>query len=356
MMLYDLIKMKNEQHIFRMTDDTGMLQHAKYGVPDPTKGYTTDDNARALIMAVLLYEQRPVKRYETLLYRYTSFLLNAQNEDGWFRNFMGYDRRFIEERGSEDCFGRCLWALGFTISNEHVPVNIRRVAKYILDRALPNCSKLLSLRGKAYSIIGLGFLDSDQSKVIIRSLATSLAEEYYNHCREDWKWFEDVLTYSNAVLPWAMLVAFQATGEQRFKGIGLESLSFLEKHTFNKGYFKPIGCHGWFEKGGKPAEFDEQPIEACEMLLAYLKAYEITEEDGYLEKAKKCYRWYTGYNSKGVSLIDPETGGCYDGITKDGVNLNQGAESLISYYISILSMERFCSSSAEKYYYLSKWA
>ncbi|MCM8901344.1 glycosyltransferase [Caldicoprobacter algeriensis] len=356
MMLYDLVKMKNEQHIFRMTDDTGMLQHAKYGVPDPTKGYTTDDNARALIMAVLLYEQRPVKRYETLIYRYTSFLLNAQNEDGWFRNFMGYDRRFIEERGSEDCFGRCLWALGFTISNEHVPINIRRVAKYILDRALLNCSKLLSLRGKAYSIIGLGFLDGDQAKEMIRSLATSLTQEYYNHCREDWKWFEDVLTYSNAVLPWAMLVAFQATGEQRFRDIGLESLSFLEKHTFNKGYFKPIGCYGWFEKGGKAAEFDEQPIEACEMLLAYLKAYEITEEDGYLEKAKKCYRWYTGYNSKGVSLIDPETGGCYDGITKDGVNLNQGAESLISYYISILSMERLCNGSAKKYYYLSKWA
>ncbi len=356
MMLYDLIKMKNEQHIFRMTDDTGMLQHAKYGVPDPTKGYTTDDNARALIMAVLLYEQRPVKRYENLIYRYTSFLLNAQNEDGWFKNFMGYDRRFAEERGSEDCFGRCLWALGFTISNQHVPVNIRRVAKYILGKSLPNCDKLLSLRGKAYSIIGLSFLDDDQARGIISNLAASLAEEYYKHCRENWKWFEDVLTYSNAVLPWAMLAAFQTTQEESFKDIGLESLEFLEKQTFKKGYFKPIGCNGWFKKGSNPAEFDEQPVEACEMLLAYLKAYEITEKDEYLEKAKKCCRWYTGYNSKGVSLIDPETGGCYDGITREGVNLNQGAESLISYYIAVLSMERFCSSSAEKYYYLSKWA
>ncbi len=352
MTLYHLVKMKNEQHVFRMTDDTGMLQHAKYGVPDPTKGYTTDDNARALIMAVLLYERRPVKRYETLLYRYMSFLLNAQNEDGWFRNFMGYDRRFIEERGSEDCFGRCLWALGFTISNEYVPVNIRRVAKYLLDKALPNCNKLLHPRGKAYSIIGLGFLDDERIREMIRSLANSLMQDYYNHCKGDWKWFQDVLTYSNAVLPWAMLVAFKVTGEKRFKDVGLESFSFLEKHTFNNGYFKPIGCHGWFGREGKPAEFDEQPVEACEMLLACLKAYEVTGENGYLEKAKKCYSWYTGYNSKGVSLIDPETGGCYDGITKDGVNLNQGAESLISYYISVLSMERFWSGSAEKYCYL----
>ena len=326
-----------------MTDDTGMFQHAKYGVPDPTKGYTTDDNARALIMSVLLFERYPVKRYERLIYRYIAFLMNAQNEDGWFKNFMGYDRRFLEERGSEDCFGRCLWALGFTASSEHVPLNVRRTAGYLLKRAIPNCENLNFPRAKAYSIIGLGHLETEEAKYQISQLSRLLADQYDRFKDENWHWFEDVITYCNAVLPWSMLIGYRVTGEIRYKEIGLKSLKFLEEKTFRDGYFKPIGCKGWLEKGKEAAEFDEQPVEACEMILAYLEAYEVTGDKTYLRKARKCYKWYEGYNSKGISLVDSETGGCYDGITSNGVNFNQGAESIISYCISSLIMEKYCS-------------
>ena len=327
-----------DDHIFRMTDDTGMFQHTKFGVPDRTKGYTTDDNARALIMAAMLYEQDPQEKYNKLIYRYMSFLFHAQNGRGKFRNFMGYDRRFLEEEGSEDCFGRSLWALGFVIANESVPLNVKRTANYVVKKAVPNCLDLSYPRAKAYSIIGLEYIGTEESRGYVQRLASSLAEQYEQFRDEEWQRFENALTYSNAVLPWAMLVGYKATGNERFKEIGLESLKFLEGKTFRGGYFKPIGCCGWLVKGKERAEFDEQPVEACETVLAYLEAYVVTGEKSYLKKAKICFEWFEGRNSKGISLIDNETGGCYDGITQNGVNLNQGAESIISYVIANLAL------------------
>jgi hypothetical protein len=331
-----------------MTDDTGIFQHSKYGVPDPSMGYTTDDNARALIMAVMLYERYRKKRYEKLIYRYMAFLMNAQDQDGWFKNFMGYDRRFLEERGSEDCFGRCLWALGFTASSECVPANVRRAARHLLKKAAGNCENLEFPRAKAYSVIGLRYVDTEGAYSQIQTLAKSLADQY-DRCKDTgWSWFEDTITYSNAVLPWAMLVGYKITREERFRDIGLESLKFLEDKTFKDGYFKPVGCKGWLVKGKEAAEFDEQPVEACEALLCYLEAYSITKEEKYLNKARQCYKWYRGYNSKGICLIDSETGGCYDGITQTGVNLNQGAESIISYSIAGLSLQKYCKAYARR--------
>ena len=325
-------------HIFHMTDDTGMFQHSIYGVPNLSKGYTSDDNARALIMAVKLLEKYHIKRVESLIYRYVSFLCNAQNENGTFRNFMNYNREFITEAGSEDCFGRCVWALCFAYASSVTPQNVKKAINDMIQKALPNCLDLGSPRAKAYVIIGVSLLPERKNNDIVSILAGSLVDQFDQYSDPVWQWFENSMTYGNAVLPWAMFCASRVTDVNRFRQIGYESLQFLENKTFNRGHFRPIGCNGWLQKNGKRAEYDEQPVEACETALAFLEAYNVTGNKTYLERAKTCFSWYYGNNSKNLSMIDAETGGCYDGIESDGLNLNQGAESVISFWIAYLSI------------------
>ncbi|EKQ55431.1 MULTISPECIES: hypothetical protein [unclassified Clostridium] len=327
-----------DDYIFRFTDDTGMFQHSKFGIPDPAHGYTTDDNVRALIMALMIYERYKEKKYMDLVYRYASFLLNAQNEKGTFKNFMDYSRNWLEEEGSEDCFGRCLWALGFALSNEFTPLGVRQGLSDILKKAIKNVVSLSFPRAKAYSIIGLSKIENSEAQKLVYDLANSLCLQYNNHKDGKWKWFEDTVTYCNSILPWSLFAAYKVTGEKRFLETAEESLNFLENVTFKEGYFKPVGCNGWLLKNGVPSEFDEQPVEACETMLTYIEAYEVTGINSYREKAEICYRWYEGFNSRGISLVDNNTGGCFDGLTEEGVNLNMGAESLVSYIISFLKI------------------
>ena len=328
-------------HIFRMTDETGMFQHSVYGVPNLSKGYTSDDNARALIMAVMLYDQNRVKKVERLLDKYLSFLCYAQNVDGKFRNFMDYSRGFLEEEGSEDCFGRCLWALCYAFASPVTPQYVKKTAWDLIENALPNCMNLISPRAIAYAIIGLNYLNLEITNGYISNLAVSLVRQYENYRDGDWHWFEDSMTYCNAVLPWAMLVAYNVTRKDQYHKIGFESLQFLESKTFRKGYFKPIGCKGWLIKGCEPAEFDEQPVEACETMFGFLEAYKISKDKMFLDRAKTCFSWYLGKNSKNLSLIDAETGGCCDAITPNGLNLNQGAESVISFWLAYLEIKKY---------------
>lgn len=327
-----------DDHIFRLTDDTGMFQHSKYGVPDPAHGYTTDDNARALIMALMLYGRSRRKKYLDLVYRYSSFMLYAQNEKGRFKNFMGYDRKWLEDEGSEDCFGRCVWALGFALSNEWTPQGVRQALAHMLDKALPNAVSLVSPRAIAYTIAGLACLDGIDAKNLVFELAQNLCRWYDRNSDGEWKWFENIVAYSNGILPRSLFSAYRVTGGKSFLEVAEESLGFLTDISFNNGCFKPVGCKGWYLKGETPAEFDEQPVEACEAVLAYLEAYAATGKEMYRQKAKQCHAWYNGVNSKGIPLIDSHSGGCYDGLTEEGVNLNMGAESLVSYFISYLAI------------------
>ncbi|MBT1280359.1 beta-L-arabinofuranosidase domain-containing protein [Thermoanaerobacter sp. CM-CNRG TB177] len=330
------------QHLFNLTDDTGILQHSLYSIPDLTKGYTTDDNTRALIAASMLYEVYKDEKYLELLRRYLSFLIYAQNSKGYFRNFMNYNREFIEEVGSEDCFGRCLWSLGYLL-NTNLSNGFKNVALALLKKALPNVANLNFLRGNAYSLIGLSLLynsdvtefNKEKIKNLMISISKKIVQRYRQNKDGEWKWFENVMTYSNAVIPWSLLKVYTVTKDEEVLEVAKESMEFLAKVTFKNDYFKPVGCKGWYKKGNeKPAEFDEQPIEACETALMYTEAYKIFKEEKYREKAFKCYKWFLGENSKNVSLVDEETGGCYDGLTKDGVNLNEGAESVISLIIT----------------------
>jgi len=327
-----------DEYIFRLTDDTGMLQHSKCGIPDPRHGYTTDDNARALIMALMLNERFKEKKYTGLAYRYASFLLNAQNPDGTFKNFMGHNREWLEEKGSEDCFGRCLWAMGYGLSSDSCPQDIKQGLRYMMDASLPHAASLHSPRGRAYSLIGLSMTESRDVQSLILELGRSLCLMYEEHSDGEWKWFEDIIAYCNSILPFSLIRAFRVTGKKSFLETAEASLAFLEKATFRNGCFRPVGCKGWYRKGFQPAEYDEQTVEACESVLTYLEAYRITRNSSYLQKAKQCHSWYLGANSKGISLIDRETGGCYDGLTEKGVNLNKGAESQISYVISYLAI------------------
>lgn len=329
----------NDSHLLRMTDDTGIFQHSLRGVPDPSMGYTTDDNARALIAAIMLYDAYHDKKYEKLIYTYMSFLIYAQNEDGKFKNFMDYNRNFCEKEGSPDCFGRCIMALGFALKSECVPLAVKRSAYVLLKKAIKNCSKIEFLRSKSYCIVGLSNCIDEVSKKIIIDFADSLKIAYEKCSDKNWYWFENELTYCNAVMSNAMLCSYEITGNKQYLQIGLKSLDFLCEKTFKYNYFKPIGCSGWLKKGEEPAAYDEQPVEACTTLVALVKAFDITHNNKYLDMAKTCFKWYKGTNSKGISLIDSETYGCFDGITQNGVNLNEGSESILCYCIASMIAE-----------------
>lgn len=330
-----------ENYLADITDDVGIFQHSIYGIPDLSKGYTTDDNSRALILAVLLFERFKKRKHLKLIYKYLAFLLYAQNDNGKFKNFMNYNREFLEEEGSEDCFGRCLWAIGRTISSDAIPENMKRSCWHIVNKALEQWPTLNSPRAKAYSIVGLSYL-TQRPEVIkhIEDLSMSLVKQYSKFKDGDWHWFEDSMTYGNAFFPWSLFKAYHILGTDSMRETAIESMDFLGSITLKEAYFKPIGCNGWLMKGGAPAEYDEQPLEACETLLAYLDYYEMTSDKKYLESAEKCFNWYKGQNSKGLSLIDEDTGACYDGLNENGLNLNQGSECVVSYGIAFMEISK----------------
>ena len=336
-------KLKTD-HIFRMTDDTGILHASKCGVPDLSMGYTSIDNARALIMAVKLFDQTHSKRVESLIYKYAAFLANAQASDGTFRNLMGYNREFSEANGSEECFGRCLFALSYTFANQNVPQSIKKTAKDMIDRALPHCLLLKSSRAMAYAIIGLSYLDLENTNGYISKMTASLVNHYVHYKSGEWHWFEDRLSGCNAAMPWSLLAAFRVTKEARYLKIGLESLQFLESKTFTECRFKPIGMKGLSLQGDNAASLDEQTVEASEAISAYIEAFKITDNIEYIYKARTCFFWYLGRNSKNISLLDNETGGCHDGIEGGGLNPNQGAESIISFWLAYLEINKYLRS------------
>ena len=352
------------EHLYGLTDDTGIFQHTKFGVPDRKEGYTTDDNARALIAAVMLYETQHDAGSLNLIRTYLSFVHHAQNRDGNFRNFMDYNRTFLEEQGSEDCFGRCLWAIGYTLSAQAVPDNMHNTCRYMLNEALPNLRNLNSPRAMAYAIVGLcyvldtpdatdyafpyphavsdgtaEFLPREAIVGIVEDLASRLQTQYAATNGPGWHWFEDVIAYGNAMLPWALFKASHiCSAAEGLQNAAQESLDFLLSVTFSpQGYFRPVGSHGWLVRGGQAARYDEQPIEPCETMLACQEAYYVLGAPSYLTFATRCLEWFHGRNSMNHSLIDSQTGACYDGIHPEGLNLNQGSESIISYCIAHLA-------------------
>lgn len=331
----------NLAHIQRLTDDTGIVQHAKYGIPNLKEGYCLDDNSRALIMAILAYQQNKSKVALELLPVYLSYIQYMQNEDGSFRNFLSFTREYLDEVGSEDSFGRTIWALGYLINN--APNNsYREFAREVFDKSIPHFKKLQHLRGIGNTMIGLSsYLKAHPGDEHIRAqfdqLASPLKESYLKNKQEKWHWFEEKMTYDNAILPLALLCHYQGTKDRESLDIALESMEFLSQKTLNSGYLNPVGNDGWLYKdGGEMAIYDQQAIETMAMVLLYFKAYEITRDLTHIKQMHLCYQWFLGENSLHLPLFDHETKGCGDGLKPQGVNRNQGAESTLAYWISHL--------------------
>ncbi len=344
----DFLPALNPSHLLSMTDDTGMMQHAIFSVPNVREGYTTDDNARALVVSILMdrSEERPEGHDNSdLSHRYLSFLWLAFHTDtGRFRNFLGYDRRWLEDFGSDDSHGRALWSLGMVLGASR-NAGLRGAAGRLFEAAVPATLKFTSPRAWAYSILGMqAYLDwfpGDRAIQGVRNvLANRLLDVYERTYSETWKWFEKSLSYSNARLSQALILAGWRSNNQRMIEVGMDSLKWLvaEQHRDDREIFVPIGSSGFFIEGNEKARFDQQPVEACATISACLEVYRLTEESCWLEEARRVFRWFLGKNDLQAPLYDPVTGGCRDGLHPDRVNENQGAESTLSFLMALLEM------------------
>jgi glycosyltransferase involved in cell wall biosynthesis len=348
-------------HVNTLTDDTGMLQHAIFTIPNRAEGYTTDDNARALIFAVLLDElgmeelgvDRPgmgqsgktASANPDWPFRYLAFLEHAFNpEKKRFRNFLGYNHRWKEEQGSEDSHGRALWALG-TLLARSTNQGLRGAAGRLFEVSVPAVVEFHSPRACAYALLGMQeYLhaypgDRDAQRVRL-ALAQRLLEMYQSIRRPGWQWFEDVVAYGNARLSQAMLLVGSACGNERMLSAGLDSLDWLmdtQRCQIN-GHFVPIGSQGFYRRGGEQARFDQQPIEAAGAVSACLEAHRVTGDNRWRSQAWSAFNWFLGDNDLQLPLYDSETGGCRDGLHPDRANQNQGAESTLSFLMALLEM------------------
>jgi len=330
-------------HLRHMTDDTGILQHATFIVPNYREGYCIDDNARALIVSTNL-EVLGNEAALVLSSRYLAFLWYAFNtETGRFRNFMDYQRNWLEESGSDDSHGRTLWALGTVLGRSNTQA-LHSMAGWVFEQALPAILNTTSPRAWAFAIIGIQeylhrFAGDRRAGQVRDELSMRLLTLYQNHHSDEWRWYEDRLTYCNAALPHALLVCGQAMPNAAMTKAGLESLSWLaDLQRAKTGYFVPIGSNGFYPQGGERARFDQQPVEAQAMVSACLEAYRITVDKNWRKEARRAFEWFLGRNDLNLPIYDPTTGGCRDGLHPDRVNENQGAESTLAFLQSLLEL------------------
>jgi glycosyltransferase involved in cell wall biosynthesis len=345
----DVLPELNTAHLISLTDDTGILQHAIFSVANANEGYTTDDNARALIVSVLLEDcltQGSKDEHLKMSRRYLAFLWLAFNSDaGRFRNFLGYDRRWREEVGSDDSHGRALWSLGKVLGQSQ-DAGLRGAAGRLFEAAVPATLTFTSPRAWAFCILGMqAYLDWFPGDRAIQgarnTLANRLLDIYERSHSAQWRWFEKSLSYSNARLSQALILGGWRSDNQRMIEVGMDSLKWLvaEQHRDDKEVFVPIGSNGFFIEGSEKARFDQQPLEACATISACLEVYRLTEENCWLEEANRVFRWFLGMNDLRVPVYDAVTGGCRDGLHPDRINENQGAESTLSFLMALLEMQ-----------------
>jgi hypothetical protein len=338
--------------LLRMSDDTGMFQHAFHTVPDPNHGYCIDDNCRALIAAVLYARLRGYDPDALPLERYLMFVAYGLNDDNRrFRNFMSYDRRWLEDAGSEDSHARTIWSLGLTVRDaptEHAG----GIARDLFRRGVGSTRAFKFLRPWCYTLLGLvPYLEAEPDDHEAREIHDELAERvwtmYQDHADDDWPWWEDKLTWGNAKVPHAMLLAGQTLERQDMIDAALRALNWcLEIQTAPEGHLTIIGNRGWLIRGNEAAKYDQQPIEAQGFVQALLDAGRYTGDAKYAREAWRCFEWFTGRNDLGLSLLHPETRGCQDGLEPAGVNKNQGAESVLAYILSCTELHLYARDCA----------
>ena len=330
-------------HLNHLTDYTGILQHSLFTVPNYSHGYTTDDNARALLVKILLDKLGSHQRLG-IASRYLSFLGFAFNDQTKrFRNFMDYQHNWLEENGSDDSQGRSLWALG-TVLNHSNALALKGMAGWLFEQSLPSILLTTSPRAWAFALIGIDeysqkFAGDRRASQVRVELAERLLKLYQDNRSEEWRWFEDTLSYCNAALPHALLTCGKSIPNGAMTDAGLESLKWLcDLKRSNQGHFVPIGSNGFYKKGGEKARFDQQPVEAQAMVSACLEAFRITGDKFWNKEAHRAFEWFLGRNDLNLSVYDPTTGGCRDGLHSDHLNENQGAESTLAFLQSLLEL------------------
>jgi hypothetical protein len=336
----------NLAHLRRLTDDTGVLQHARYSVPRHDDGYCLDDNARALLLMACLEDSGTDEResVRALACRYLAFVSHAFNAGAArFRNFMSFERTWTEPSGSEDSHGRALWALGAVVGRSTTP-GTRSLADDLFHAALPVVLDFASPRAWAYTLLGIDqYLAAFKGDRRVEAARSRLADRLLTlHVRTkgpDWCWFEDRLTYCNARLSEALIVTGAAAQHGSMLGAGVASLSWLlTMQRSADGHFAPVGSNGFHERGASSARFDQQPVEACGAVSACVAAGRATGDTRWIGEARWVFDWFLGRNDLHLSLYDSFTGGCRDGLHADRVNENQGAESTISFQQALLDV------------------
>jgi len=333
-------------HLSRMSDSTGIYQHAVYSLPDFHHGYCTDDNARALIATVLLEVlELEGPQLHRLAETYAGFMQYAFDPIAKrFRNFMSFDRRWLEKEGSEDSQGRALWALG-TCAGRSKHRHLQAWAAQMFERALPSVLEAKSPRTWAYTLLGIfeyfRRLSGDRIAAQARDTLTQRLIDVFERTEtKDWPWFEEGLSYANALLPHVLILSGRWADNPKAFEIGLRSLRWLiSVQKAPQGHFRPIGSEGFYMRGGKRADFDQQPIEAHSTVSACLEAYRSTDDAFWHEEARIAFEWFLGRNDLALPLYDSKTGGCCDGLHVDRVNQNQGAESTLAYLMALSEME-----------------
>ncbi len=331
-------------HLASLLDDTGIAQHATYAVAARDHGYCLDDNARGLLYAVSL-QRHSLHRdvAERLFARTAAFVQHAWNADlNRFRNFMAFDRRWLEEKGSQDSHGRAVWALGRVVS-EARDADVRRWAIELLERSAPPLSSFASPRALAFGLLGLTAWAAGEPGRDVADLRSRLADRLCDHLRDhrqpDWIWFEAGLSYDNPRLCHALIAAGDQAERPDWVAAGLDTLHWLNGTETRDGRFSPVGSRGFWQRGGDRACFDQQPIEAAATVAASLCAARVTGERFWFDAAYRAHAWFLGENDLGARLVVERTGGCRDGLHPDRVNANQGAESTLAWLQADLEMQ-----------------
>jgi hypothetical protein len=328
----------------RLTDGCGILQHAIYTVPDRNHGYCVDDNARALMLMHSLPDD--IQQADRLASIYASFVQHAWNGNiGRFRNFMGFDRNWLETEGSEDSFGRSLWSIGVT-ATEARHQDLRRWALHLFDQVAPNARALGSPRSWAFAILGADRLLGAHpghavARALLAELGARLREQFAAVRRDGWIWFEEVLAYDNARLPEALVRAGRRLDDPAMSEDGIVALDWLDRLQTNEaGQFRPVGTDSFGRKFSAPLPYDQQPVEAWATIDAATAAFQHSNDRRWIDVAWRAYRWYMGDNDLDVPIASSGDGGCFDGLMSDRVNLNQGAESVLSFQFACCAMQR----------------
>jgi glycosyltransferase involved in cell wall biosynthesis len=347
---YDL-PVVNMKHLAKMTTKVGIIQFSKISQPDVTSGYTLDDNARALVASCMHLKMTGDEKNIFYIEKYLSFIKLCLQKDGRFLNYIDFDNNFTDQNSTvnlDDANGRAIWALGYLISEESLlPEKLVITANEMFQRVIPNILKMHSPRAMAFAIKGLYFYqrvtDTSENLDLIITLANRLVQMYKHETSNTWKWFESYLTYANSILPEAMLYTWLITGVEIYRDIARSSFDFLLSKIFNESGIEVISSKKWLKKGEEAGHFGEQPIDVAYTIMTLRKFYDVFSDKDYVVKMETAFNWFLGNNRLHQIMYNPCTGGCYDGMEETHVNLNQGAESTLSYLMARFTVEKYRS-------------